>query len=417
MLEVLDLTVGYNGEPVLQDVSAAVERGQFVGVVGPNGSGKSTLVRAVSRVLQPKAGRVLLDGADIYRMKAHAVARRVAVVGQDHQVAFEFPVREVVMMGRAPHLSRFGLEGPRDWSVVREAMELTHTGEFAARPITSLSGGERQRCMIARALAQQPEVLILDEPTAHLDINHQIEILDLARRVTEERGLATLVVLHDLNLACQYCDRLLLLAGGRVAAEGSPREVVTEERVRAAYGADVRVRLHPATGRPYVTLISRLPVAVPPTRQTRIHLICGAGTGTDLMRRLRQLGFAVSAGVVNVTDSDQIEAEALDLPRVEEAPFSPVSEEAHGRNCELAMAADVVVVTAIPYGPGNLLNLEAAAAARDAGRRVLFVDEPAIARRDFSGGAAVRLQEQVVNAGAELSSGEEQLLAALEDLP
>jgi len=417
MLEARSVTVGYNKEPVVREVSLTVARGRFLGVVGPNGSGKSTLVRALSRVLPPFSGDVLLDGNDIYSMSARDLARRVAVVTQDNVVAFDFSVADVVLMGRAPHLSRFGIERSRDYEVASQSMELTHTTAFADRPITALSGGERQRCMIARALAQQPSVLILDEPTAHLDINHQIEILDLARRLTADRELATLVVIHDLNLASQYCDRLMLLAGGRVIAEGPPEEVVTERCIRAAYGADVQVRRHPATGRPYVTLLSRLPIAAPPTRQTRVHLICGAGTGTALMRRLRQLGFAVSVGVVNVADSDQVEAEALDLPRVEEAPFSPIGDEAHRRNSDLARSADVVVVTGIPFGRGNLRNLEAAVRARGIGRRVLLIDEPPIAGRDFSDGQATDLQRQVVNAGAELCRDGDQVLAALEKMP
>jgi len=417
MLEADTVTVGYNGQPVLHDVDLVVARGQFVGIVGPNGCGKSTLVRALSRVLRPISGQVLLDGVDVYEMGARELARRLAVVAQENPIAFDFPVRDIVLMGRSPHLSRFAVEGHRDYAVAREAMALTHTLSFADRPLASLSGGERQRCMIARALAQQPDVLVLDEPTAHLDINHQIEILDLARRLTSERGLATLVVLHDLNLASQYCDHLVLIAQGQVAAAGPPADVVTEARIRAAYGANVQVRLHPTTGRPYVTLISRLPVGAPPTRQTRLHLICGAGTGARLMRHLRQLGFPVSVGAVNVADTDQLEAEALDLPRVEEAPFSPITQETHRLNCEMARESDVVVVTGIPYGRGNLLNLEAAVRARGFGRRVLLIDDPPIPGRDFTDGEATALQRQVINAGAELCRDEADALARLEALP
>jgi len=417
MLEARKLTVGYNGQTVLHEVDLAVARGQFVGVVGRNGCGKSTLVRALSRVLPPISGQALLDGVDVYRMGARELARRLAVVSQDNPVAFDFPVREVVLMGRSPHLSRFALEGSRDHAIAREAMALTHTLTFASRPVTSLSGGERQRCMIARALAQQPDILLLDEPTAHLDINHQIEVLDLAKRLTAERGLATLVVLHDLNLASQYCDHLAIISDGRVLATGTPGEVVTEANIRTAYGTDVQVRQHPSSGRPYVTLISRLPVAPPPTRQTRLHLICGAGTGTRLMRQLRQQGFAVSVGVVNVADSDQLEAEALDLPRVEEAPFSPITEETHRLNCELARQADVVLVTGIPYGSGNVRNLEAAVRARGSGRRVLIIDDPPIPGRDFTDGEATALQRQIVNAGAELCQDEADALRRLEPLP
>jgi len=417
MLEARSVTVGYDREPVIREVSLTVARGRSLGIVGPNGSGKSTLVRALSRVLPPVGGEVLLDGIDIYRMSARDLARRVAVVAQDNAVAFDFSVADVVLMGRAPHLSRFGIERSRDYEVAWQSMDLTHTTALADRPITAVSGGERQRCMIARALAQQPSVLILDEPTAHLDINHQIEILDLARRLTAEHELATLVVLHDLNLASQYCDQLMLLAGGRVIAEGPPEEVVTESRIRAAYGADVQVRRHPATGRPYVTLLSRLPIAAPPTRRTKIHLICGAGTGVGPMRRLRHLGFAVSVGVVNVADSDQVEAQSLDLPRVEEAPFSPIGDEAHQRNSDLARSADVVLVTSIPFGRGNLRNLEAAVRARGVGRRVLLIDEPPIAGRDFTDGQAIDLQRQIVNGGAELCRDENEALATLEQMP
>jgi iron complex transport system ATP-binding protein len=417
MLEAHELTVGYDGEPVLRNVNLTAARGQFIGLVGPNGSGKSTLVRALSRVLRPISGRAMLDAVDIYEMSARELARRLAVVAQDYTVAFDFAVRDVVLMGRAPHLSRFGVERPQDYKIAEEVMGLTHTLVFADRPITSLSGGERQRCMIARALAQQPSVLLLDEPIAHLDINHQIEILDLARRLTTERGLATIVVLHDLNLASQYCDQLVLVSQGKVVAEGKPQDVVTEARIRVAYGTDVNVRQHPTTGRPYVTLVSRLPVQAPPTRHTTIHLICGAGTGARLMRRLGEMGFAVSVGVVNVADSDQIEAEALDLRRVEEAPFSPITEETHRLNLDMAREADVVLVTGIPVGDGNLRNLEAAVKARGFGRRVLLIDDPPIPGRDFADGEATALQRQVLNAGAELCHDEAEALARLEKLP
>lgn len=417
MLEAQNVTVGYDGDPVLTNVSLTAERGQFIGLVGPNGSGKSTLVRALSRVLRPLNGRALLDGADIYQMTARELARRLAVVSQDSAVAFDFPVRDVVLMGRAPHLSRFGMEGPRDYEIAYEAMALTRTDVFAERPITELSGGERQRCMIARALAQRPSAFLLDEPTAHLDVSNQIEILDLARRLTLERELATVVVLHDLNLASQYCDHLVLISLGTIVAEGMPEAVVTESLIRLAYGTEVQVRPHPSTGRPYVTLLSRLPTAAPAIRQTRIHLICGAGTGVGLMRRLRQLGFALSVGAVNVSDTDQIEAEALDLPRVEEAPFCPIAEETHRRNAAMAREADVVVVTGIPIGRGNLRNLEAAVRARGVGRRVLIIDDPPIAGRDFTDGQATALQRQIVNAGAELCQDENQALRRLEGMP
>lgn len=417
MLQAQALTAGYNQAPIIHAVDLSVAHGEFVGVVGPNGCGKSTLVRALSRVLPPLSGRVLLDGTDIYQLPARRLARRLAVVTQESPLAFYFTVREVVLMGRAPHLPRFALEGPRDLAIAYAAMERTHTLAFADRPITALSGGERQRCLIARALTQEPDLLLLDEPTAHLDVNHQIEVLDLARTLTAEQALATIIVLHDLNLASQYCDRLALMARGRVIAAGPPAAVITEANLRHAYGTELHVRAHPATGRPYVTLLSRLPATAPGNRTTRVHLICGAGTGISLMRRLRELGFEVSVGVVNVADSDQVEAESLDLPRVEEAPFSPISPETQAANLELIRLTEVVVVTATPFGRGNLPNLIAAGEAIALGKRVLFVDDPPIASRDFAQGEARALQQRALQAGAESCREEAEVIARLELLP
>jgi iron complex transport system ATP-binding protein len=360
---------------------------------------------------------VLLEGQEVARLPLRQLAQKVAVVTQDNLFEFDFTTREIILMGRAPHLSRFGFEGPQDQAIVEEAMRLTQTSAFERKPVTTLSGGERQRCLLARALAQQPEILLLDEPTAHLDINYQLEILELARTLTSQKNFATLVVLHDLNLASQYCDRLVLLAAGRVVAAGTPAEVITEDHIRQAYHTETQVRTHPETGRPYVSLISkRGGWKERGIRTTRVHVICGAGTGAALMRRLHEQGFQVSIGVVNVADTDQAEAELLDLPRAEEAPFSPISEEAHAANLELIRQAEVVVMTAAPYGKGNLLNLAAAQEGLTLGRRVLILDQPAISERDFSGGEASQRQRELEGAGAELIGEEAKLFSCLEAL-
>ncbi|HYG58533.1 MAG TPA: ABC transporter ATP-binding protein, partial [Symbiobacteriaceae bacterium] len=221
-----------------------------------NGCGKSTLVKALSRCLRPMAGRVLLDGKDVVGLRSREIARKVAVVAQETTVEFDFTVEEVVAMGRLPHLARFRGETEQDRQVVREAMAATDTLHLAERLITSLSGGERQRVMVARALAQEPQLLILDEPTAHLDIAHQVELLDLTRRLNRERGLTVIAVLHDLNLAAQYAGRLLMMREGGRYAEGTPAEVVTEANVAAVYGSRVKVSNHPEEGTPHVILLS-----------------------------------------------------------------------------------------------------------------------------------------------------------------
>lgn len=240
LLEIRDLAVRYDAALALEGIGFAVEAGEFVGLVGPNGSGKSTLVRAISRVLPAAAGNIALDGRDLAAMPQREVARRVAVVAQESAPAFDYSALEIVLMGRAPHLRRFAFEGARDLAVAAECLRAVHADQLAGRPVSALSGGERQRVMIARALAQEPRLLILDEPTAHLDINLQIEVMDLVRRLNAERGLTVLVVLHDLNLAAQYCHRLLLLREGRLAADGPPAEVITPSKCSVPTGCRSR---------------------------------------------------------------------------------------------------------------------------------------------------------------------------------
>jgi iron complex transport system ATP-binding protein len=251
-LEVRDLTCRYGPLTALRALSLRIGAGEFVGVLGPNGSGKSTLVKAMSRALRPADGSVLLGGADIWRMGPRAVAQQVAVVPQELPPAFEFRALEVVLMGRSPHLSRLAAEGAEDVRLAREAMEATDTWRFAERPITRLSGGERQRVTLARALAQEPKALLLDEPTSHLDLGYQADLLTRLEIMNRERGTTLVAVLHDLNLAAAFCRRLLLLAEGTIVADGTPEEVLTSEGLRQIYRVETTVLPDPVTGSPHV---------------------------------------------------------------------------------------------------------------------------------------------------------------------
>lgn len=255
-LTVERLTCGYTQHAVLKDLSLDVQKGEFLAIVGPNGSGKSTLLKAISRTLPVAAGRILLEGRNIARLSARDLACQMAVVAQETAVEFDFTAEEVVMLGRLPHLARFRRETPADYAAVERAMLETNTTHLARRLITELSGGERQRVLVARALAQEPSLLLLDEPTAHLDIGHQVELLDLVRRLNRERGLTVIAVLHDLNLAAQYARRLVMLKDGQCCADGKPSAVVTESTVSQVYGSRVRVMVHPEEGSPHVILLS-----------------------------------------------------------------------------------------------------------------------------------------------------------------
>lgn len=403
-IKIDDLVVGYDAAPVLDGVTVEIAGGEFVGIVGPNGSGKTTLLRSVARVLRPRAGAVLIDGREVFMVPARELAREVGVVPQDTIPAFDFTALEIVLMGRSPHLGRFQVEGPKDLAIAEQAMRQTGTLEVANRPFTALSGGERQRVVVARALAQEPRVVLLDEPTSHLDINYQFEILNLIRRLNHERGITVLAVLHDLNLAAQYCDWLVMLGGGKIQAIGAPDEVLTAQNVKRVYGAEVWVRRHPTSGRPYVIAGIGRPVTDEEgrrfERRPRVHVICGGGTGAPIFAKLLRRGCEVTAGVLNIGDTDQEAAEALGVAYVSAPPFTPISEEAAAENARMAGEADAIVVSDAPFGAWNLANLRTAAAAADAGARVVLLRPDTIRQRDFTGGEAADMIQALARRAA-----------------
>ena len=239
------------GSP-LSNALSAFAAGEIVGVLGPNSAGKTTLIRLLTRVLAPDAGGILLEGRPLPHWRPAELARRVAVVPQGAPPEFPFTVEELVLMGRYPHAPERYFESPADRESARAAMQATSVLELAAQRLDSLSGGERQRAAVARALAQEPRLLVLDEPTAHLDLRYQAETAALLRRLNRERGVTILLVSHDLNLAAEVCDRLLLLAAGRQVAVGAPEAVLSETLLAAAFGCEVTVEKHPATRRPVV---------------------------------------------------------------------------------------------------------------------------------------------------------------------
>jgi iron complex transport system ATP-binding protein len=253
-LEMQSVSLGYNHEPVLKDVTLRAAPGELVGLIGPNGSGKSTIIKALSRIIHPKAGRILLDGQDINSIPRRELACLIGVVPQMPLLPSTFTAFEIVLMGRNPHLGLFQSEGPRDWAIAWRAMQKTATDSLASRRVNELSGGEIQCLIIARVLVQETKAILLDEPTANLDIGRQVEILDLIKNLCVENNLTVLAALHDLNLAAQYCDRLFLINEGGIHAEGTPAEVITDQNIRQVYGADNCVYIHPVNGLPTVLL-------------------------------------------------------------------------------------------------------------------------------------------------------------------
>ncbi|HOX38958.1 MAG TPA: ABC transporter ATP-binding protein [Candidatus Brocadiia bacterium] len=256
--ELINVSAGYGDKTVLREVSLSLEAGDFLGVIGPNGCGKTTLLRTMTGVIRPSAGRVTIWGKDVLAISRVEIARRVALVSQDISLGLPFSAFEVVMMGRTPHLYRLGRETSEDAAIVEDAMRRAEVASLADRPVNELSGGERQRVFIAMALAQKPELMLLDEPTNHLDVGHQLSVLDLFLKLNKENGLTVAAVLHDLNLALEYCKRIALMKDGIILAEGAPEQVITEKLILEAYDAKVNVGRNPVSGKPMVILSSAL---------------------------------------------------------------------------------------------------------------------------------------------------------------
>jgi iron complex transport system ATP-binding protein len=258
LLRAVDVAFAYHGSPhVLDGVTLAVPRGSIVGLIGPNGSGKTTLIRLLSGTITPTNGSIALDGIPLRTFSRRELARRVAVVPQDTHVTFDFSAIEIVLMGRYAHLGPFALEGPDDLAIARQALAATGTSRLESRQFDTLSGGEKQRVVIASALAQASDVLLLDEPTTALDVGFQIEITTLLRQLNRDRGTTMVVSTHDLNLAATLCTELILLSAGRVLAQGSTSDALTAANIRRLYNVDADVTFHPRAGHLTVVPLAR----------------------------------------------------------------------------------------------------------------------------------------------------------------
>jgi iron complex transport system ATP-binding protein len=254
MLRVRDIEFSY-GKPALKGLSFDVEEHEVLAVLGPNGSGKSTLLKILVRILQARRGSVSIDGRDISLMPRKGSARLIGYVAQESVVSFPLTATEFVLQGRFAQGRLVGFESDDDLRAAEWAMELTETSAFGDRSISELSGGERQRVMLARALASRPRLLVLDEPVANLDISHQVKMLDLVKRLTTESPMSALVVTHELNLAAEFATRALLLKSGEMKAYGTPQEVLTEEKLRSVFDANLLVDRNPVSGAPRITLL------------------------------------------------------------------------------------------------------------------------------------------------------------------
>ncbi|MFT4890256.1 MAG: iron complex transport system ATP-binding protein [Halobacteriales archaeon] len=321
LIDVDDVSVSLGGTTVLDEISTAVREGQFVGLIGPNGAGKTTLLRTMSGVLDPDAGRVVIDGDGVADLSSMESSRRVAVLPQDTTVSFDFSVEQVVEMGRHPYRSRFGGGNADDRRIVRDAMQRVDVARFADRSIGSVSGGERQRAILARALAQDTPVLLLDEPTASLDVTRQVETLALVRELVRD-GKTAVAAIHDLDLAARFCDELALLSGGGIVASGSPERVLDDETVSDAFDGRAVVGRDAITGSPTVRALPERAAS----RDGRVHVIGTGHEAAATLARLVESGFEPTIGPVPETDVAAEAARALGVETVVAAPFESLDD-------------------------------------------------------------------------------------------
>jgi iron complex transport system ATP-binding protein len=235
MMNIDGLSFSYRERPVLSKIDLDIKKGEIIGILGPNGCGKTTLLKLLNRNLHPESGRIFMEEKDLESISKREIARHIAVVPQSNEIRFAFSVRDIVMMGRMPFLNQFQGESSDDVRIVEEAMKRTNILAFADRPINTMSGGERQRVIIARAIAQKPEIILLDEPTLHLDICHQFEVLDLMKKLSDENDMTVVIVSHDLPMVVKYCDRIVLIHDHNIFAIGTPEEVLTGENMKTVF--------------------------------------------------------------------------------------------------------------------------------------------------------------------------------------
>ncbi|MFW5737066.1 MAG: ABC transporter ATP-binding protein [Halanaerobium sp.] len=360
MLKTDKIKFSYAQKEILKGIDLEIKVGSFIGIIGPNASGKSTLLKNMSRNLNSDSGTVYLDHQLLNDYSSVELSRKMAVVPQDTEVNFNFNVYDIIMMGRHPYQKRWSGVSREDKLIANEVMKLTDTLKLKEKLINELSGGERQRVIIARALAQKPDLLLLDEPTSSLDINYQGEIYDLLNYLNQELKLTIVTVSHDLNLTAQYCEKLILLKEGEVYAAGSAEEVLTEENIKAVYQADVLIQKNPLSEKPFITLIPEVNKFKAETEKKnfKVHIIAGGGTAKKFIYQLNNLGYQLSIGVLNIGDADWQAAKELGIEIVEAPPFIDISEKEIKRNKEFIEKADLIILSDLPFGHGNLANLE-----------------------------------------------------------
>ncbi|MHA1723782.1 MAG: ABC transporter ATP-binding protein [Promethearchaeota archaeon] len=387
-----EISFNYGSKLVLKDITIHFQKGFLYGILGPNGSGKTTFLKILSGVLKSELGEVIVDDILINTMNPREIAKKIAMVPQTTSINFDYTVEEIVMMGRYSHIGRFSQESPEDKRIVDEILKKLKLHELRKRSFNELSGGELQKVIIGRALAQNGKIILLDEPTTHLDINYKIEFMMMMRNYVEE-GKIIIAVLHDLNLAAQFCDKIILLNDGKIKAFGPVEEIITRENIKTVYNIDVVVRKNVYTNSIFVT-----PLNIQEDSNNRnmrknakkVHVIAGGGSAVEFLPNLNS--HDVSIGIINVLDDDHTLASELNYKIISEAPFSPITEESKLKLKNFLKEVDVVILANLPFGKYNLKNLEIL---QEFDKPIIIHEKEPIGERDYTSGSATRIYNEL----------------------
>jgi len=343
-----DLSVGYQGKVLIRDINLDIEKGEIVTLIGPNGAGKSTILKSITRQLKLIGGEVYLDSDEIRKLSYKSMARKVAVMLTERMKPELMTCHDVVATGRYPYTGRLGVLSGEDENKVDEALMAVHAQELGIRNFLEISDGQRQRILLARAICQEPEVMILDEPTSYLDIRHKLELLEILRKMAKEKEITVIMSLHEIDLAQKISDKVVCVKGDRIAGFGNPEEIFTEEKIRELYGIDNgyydpcfgSVELPRVVGKPEVFVLS------------------SCGTGIPVYRKLQRQGIPFAAGVLHENDLDYPVAKALAVQVISERPYEPIGEAAYEEALRVMEKCRTVICSVQEFGSGNLKNAD-----------------------------------------------------------
>lgn len=381
IIEIQNLCYKINDRSILSDITLSVKPGEFVGLIGPNGAGKTTLLKCINGINKAE-GQVNINGKSISKFSDKKLAAQIALMHQNTSVSFPFPAIEIVLTGRYPYLKRLQRESREDYRIARSNMAYTHTGSFENSPVTEISGGERQRVLFAKTLTQETDIILLDEPTASLDITYQEQIFKYSGELSRQ-GTTVIAAIHDLKIAARYCTRLVLLNEGRLVSDGSPEEVLTSEHLSKVYGINALVYRNRITGLLDIYINSE----GNSKKSGKVHVIGGGGSAAGILRHLYEQGYCVSTGVFSHGDSDIASAEIFGIRSLVGTPFSEIPEELHEENIACIQSSDLTILCNMPFGEQNIKNLEAARYAA----KLVIIEDDLPGTRDFTGGRATEL--------------------------